>query len=273
MTDVAGRTAFITGGANGIGLGIARALAKAGAKIALVDLDETALENAESELSQTTEVFVTKLDVRDRVAYAQVARQVEAALGHVSILVNNAGVAGGASLEKLNYELWDWGVDINFNGVFNGIRTFVPGMIERKNGGHVVNTASGAGLTAAGAGVLYHATKFGVVGMSEAMHQELTPQNIGVTVLCPGPVNTGIVDRTAATQPKGNSEMSPEQLKAAIAAYQAAKQFLQQGVSPDDVGEMVLRAVKSNQLHLHTCATIKDLLVARHKSIMDAIPQ
>ncbi|QIB65509.1 SDR family oxidoreductase [Kineobactrum salinum] len=272
MTDVAGRTAFITGGANGIGLGIARALAGAGAKIALVDLDESALDAAKDELSKTAEVFAAKLDVRDRDAYAEVAREVELALGCVSILVNNAGVAGGASLDKLNYELWDWGVDINFNGVFNGVRNFVPGMMQREEGGHVVNTASSAGLVANASGVLYHATKFGVVGMSEAMQIELAPHGIGVTVLCPGPVATGIVERTRASQPKISREMSRAQLRAAFEKHDAMKQFLEQGASPDDVGQMVVEAVKTNQLHLHTCASVKDLVVTRHKAIMDAMP-
>lgn len=273
MTDVAGRVAFITGGANGIGLGIARALAKAGAKIALVDLDETALKAAENELSKITSVFIAKLDVRDREAYAQVASDVEAKLGNVSILVNNAGVIGAVPLEKLNYELWDWGIDINFNGVFNGVRTFVPGMIERKDGGHVINTASGAGLVAGLSGVLYHAAKFGVVGMTEAMNHELSEHNIGVTLLCPGPVATDIIERTSAQQPEIAIKMSSEQRNEAVEKYKAAKKFIQQGVSPDAVGEMVLKAVQKEQFYLHTCAMGKDLFAARHKAIMDAIPK
>ena len=205
MTDVQNRTAFITGGANGIGLGIARAFAKAGARIAIVDLDEAALDRAKTELSAQTDVAAFKLDVRDRSEYARIAASVESKLGPVSLLFNNAGVAGGASAAKMTFEMWDWGIGINLIGVINGIQTFLPRMVERRSGGHIVNTASGAGLVEAGAGVLYHTAKFGVVGLSEALRSELAANDIGVSVLCPGPVATGIIDNTRRTQPGVNS--------------------------------------------------------------------
>ena len=101
--------------------------------------------------------------------------------------------------------MWDWGIGINLIGVINGVQTFLPRMVERKHGGHIVNTASGAGLVAAGAGVLYHTAKFGVVGLSEALRTELAANDIGVSVLCPGPVATGIIDNTRKTQPGVNA--------------------------------------------------------------------
>ncbi|HKU97376.1 MAG TPA: SDR family NAD(P)-dependent oxidoreductase, partial [Vineibacter sp.] len=140
MTNVSGRTAFITGGANGIGLGIARAFAKAGARLALVDQDEEALARARTELAATTEVETVVLDVRDRAAFTGVADRIEARLGPVSLVVNNAGVAGGAPAPKLTYELWDWGLGINLDGVVNGVQTFLSRMVERGAGGHIVNT-------------------------------------------------------------------------------------------------------------------------------------
>jgi NAD(P)-dependent dehydrogenase (short-subunit alcohol dehydrogenase family) len=273
MKDIAGRTAFITGGANGIGLGIARALARTGAKVALVDLDAAALEAAKAELSKTTAVFVAKLDVRDRESYATIAQQVEAALGPVTILVNNAGVAGGSSLDKLNYDVWDWGVGINLNGVYNGVRTFVPKMMERKQGGHVVNTASGAGLVAGDAGALYHATKFAVVGLSESMRHELAPRNIGVSVLCPGPVATGIVDRTRTLQPNIDmGALSPEQIKTLTERYKMITAYLQQGMSPDTVGDLVLDAILNDKPYIQTTSEIRPMIAARHQAIMDSIP-
>jgi NAD(P)-dependent dehydrogenase (short-subunit alcohol dehydrogenase family) len=165
MIDVSNRTAFITGGANGIGLGIARAFAKNGTKIAIADLDETALARAKAELSAITKVEAVVLDVRDRENYARTAGRIEASLGPVSLLFNNAGIAGGAAATKMTYEMWDWGVGINLMGVINGIQTFLPRMAERGDGGHIVNTASGAGLVMSGSGVLYHTTKYGVVGL------------------------------------------------------------------------------------------------------------
>jgi NAD(P)-dependent dehydrogenase (short-subunit alcohol dehydrogenase family) len=108
MTDVQGRTAFITGGGNGVGLGIARSFARAGAKLVLVDVDDAALARAKAELQDITPVETFRLDVRDRAAYAKTAEAAERALGPVSLLFNNAGVAGGAAVSKLTYELWDW---------------------------------------------------------------------------------------------------------------------------------------------------------------------
>lgn len=273
MTDVAHRTAFITGGANGIGLGIARALARAGAKIALVDLDAEALSRAEAELKERTEVCSKVLDVRDRAAYARVADEVEATLGPVSILINNAGVAGGAPTSRLTYELWDWGMGINLDGVFNGVQTFLPRIAERGRGGHIVNTASGAGLFAPSGNTLYSTAKFAVVGMGDALRHELTPQGIGVTVLCPGPVATGIIDRTRASQPKVTRSMSPEQKFKAFEKNEQAKVALANGVSPDAVGEMVLAAIEANRPYVHTDRVSAEPVKLRAKALLDAFAE
>lgn len=271
MSDVAHRTAFITGGANGIGLGIARALARAGAKLALVDLDAEGLERAKAELSETTEVFTAAFDVRDRAAYARVADEAEAKLGPVSILINNAGVAGGAPSSRMTYELWDWGMGINLGGVINGVQTFLPRIIERGAGGHIVNTASGAGLFAPPGNTLYCTAKFAVVGMSEALAAELEPQGVGVTVLCPGPVATGIMERTRASQPKVTKSMSTEQRGKAFATNEAARQALAAGVSPDAVGDMVLAAIRENRLYVHTDRVSAEPIKMRTKALLEAL--
>jgi NAD(P)-dependent dehydrogenase (short-subunit alcohol dehydrogenase family) len=263
MTDVAGRTAFITGGANGIGLGIARAFAGAGAKVALVDLDGEALQRAAAELSAVTEVDTHVLDVRDRAGYARVADAVEAKLGPVSLLFNNAGVAGHAPAVKLTYELWDWSTGINLGGVINGVQTFLPRMAERKLGGHIVNTASGAGLVAVGSGVLYHTSKFAVVGMSEALRGELARVGIGVSVLCPGPVATDILARTRAAQPREDG---------AIDTLGRMTNALANGVPPDAVGHMVLDAVKADRLYIYTDGIMKGPIEARTAALLEAIP-
>ncbi|MBP7334225.1 SDR family oxidoreductase [Niveispirillum sp.] len=272
MTDVHGRTAFITGGGNGIGLGIARSLARAGAKLALVDLDTDALARAKAELEQITPVETYRLDVRDRAAYAAVAAAVEQSLGPVSLLFNNAGVAGGAPAAKLTYDLWDWGIGINLHGVINGIQTFLPGMVARGLGGHIVNTASGAGLAATTSGVLYSTAKFGVVGMSEALNAELGGAGIGVTVLCPGPVATGIIQRSASTSPKAGLVLTEEQKRASAERVAKMTVALNQGVGIDDVGEMVLKAVRENSLYIHTDRVMEAPIKARTKALLDAMP-
>lgn len=272
MTEVQGRTAFITGGGNGIGLGIARRLARAGARLALADVDLAGLERAKAELETISPVEVYRLDVRDRQAYAAVAEAAEKALGPVSLLFNNAGVAGGAPIEKMTYELWDWGMGINLYGVINGIQTFLARMVERGEGGHIVNTASGAGLAATGAGVLYTAAKYGVVGMSESLNSELAPLGIGVSVLCPGPVATGIVDRSASDAPKTGEQYSEEQKKARAEQRERSARWLQRGASIDDVGEMVLKAMRENRLYIHTDRFVEPLVKARTQALLDALP-
>jgi NAD(P)-dependent dehydrogenase (short-subunit alcohol dehydrogenase family) len=273
MTDVSGRTAFITGGANGIGLGIARAFARAGAKLALADVDAAALARAKAELERETKVETVALDVRDRDAYARAADAVERALGPVSLLFNNAGVAGAAPAIALSYELWDWAIGINLHGVINGIQSFLPRMTDRRAGGHIVNTASGAGLAATPSGVLYTTAKFAVVGMSEALQQELAPAGIGVSVLCPGPVATDILARTAEVQPEAGSSLTDAQRKERADRIALATQVLKQGVDPDRVGEMVLEAVLADRLYIHTDRIMAPLIEARAKALLDAMPE
>jgi NAD(P)-dependent dehydrogenase (short-subunit alcohol dehydrogenase family) len=270
MDRVEGKTAFITGGARGIGLGIARAFARAGAKLALVDIDDPSLASARSELAKLTAVETFKLDVRDREAYARVADEAEARLGPVSILCNNAGVAGAAHVTRLTYEYWDWVLGINLNGVINGIQTFLPRLLERGGGAHIVNTASGAGLASGASGILYTTSKFAVVGLSESLRLELEPFKIGVSVLCPGPVATDIIANSRITQPA--ETRTEEERKSWEAIVARANTFLAQGTPPDEVGEMVLAAVKANRLYIHTDRIMARAIEARAKALLDAMP-
>lgn len=229
-----------------------------------------ALDRAKAELSQITDVVAHRLDVRDRAKYARIADIVEGKLGPVTLLFNNAGIAGGAPAAKLTYEMWDWGIGINLMGVINGIQTFLPRIVARASGGHIVNTASGAGLIEAGAGVLYHTAKFGVVGLSEALRAELASSHIGVSVLCPGPVATNIIDNTRRTQPGLDSSAPLE--PGAQTRLARTRKFLEGGVSPDAVGEMVLRAVQDNGLYIHTDRMVMAGIEARAKALLEAFP-
>lgn len=269
MTDIAGRVAFITGGANGIGLGIARALAKAGARLALVDLDEKALEEAGA-LREVTDVFTAHLDVRDRAAYQRVADAAEEALGPVSILVNNAGVSCGFPLEKLSFDLWDWGLGVNLGGVVNGVQIFLERMTNLGNGGHIVNTASLAGLvppTQAGS-ALYSTAKYAVVGLSEALSVELEPKGIRVSVLCPGPVATDFIAHAAQTRPESANAAFQEQL----GRIEARQKYLASGLSPDFVGEMIRKAIESDQLYVPTHDYISAGIRRRTDLILASLP-
>jgi NAD(P)-dependent dehydrogenase (short-subunit alcohol dehydrogenase family) len=269
MDRVDGKIAFITGGARGIGLGIARAFARNGVKLALADIDQGALATAKSELSNLTAVETFMLDVRDRSAYARVADETESRLGPVSILCNNAGVAGGQDVTRLTYEYWDWVLGINLNGVINGIQSFLPRMLERSAGGHIVNTASGAGLAAGPGNMLYTTSKFAVVGLSESLRLALEPFGIGVSVLCPGPVNTKILSNSRDTQPH-----SPTAGESAISETVLAQvnAFLAAGADPNQVGEMVLAAVTANRLYIHTDRIMVEAIESRTKALLDAMP-
>lgn len=272
MTDVQGRTAFITGGANGIGLGIARSLARVGVGLALADVDGDALARAKDQLAGTTRVETYVLDVRDRAAYAATADAVEQALGPVSLLFNNAGVLSAENVRRLTYDLWDWSLGVNLYGVINGVQTFLPRMVERGQGGHIVNTSSGAGLAVPGSGVLYSTAKFGVVGMSEALNAELKSAGIGVSVLCPGPVATGIVERSAEARPETGEPLSEAHAQRRAQQRTQTSLMLQQGATIDAVGDMVLEAIRADALYIHTDRVMEELIRARNLALLAAMP-
>ena len=203
MTDLAGRTAFVTGGANGIGLGLARALLAEGCKVAIADIREESIEQAVKMLD-TGEVIGVPLDVSSRDGFARAADQAEAALGPVSLLFNNAGINLFQTIDESSYDDWDWVLGVNLHGVINGVVTFVPRMKERGEGGHVVNTASMAGFLAGPVPGIYNCSKFAVRGLSESLCYSLVPHGIGVSVLCPGLVKSYIY---------ASDEVRPEALK------------------------------------------------------------
>lgn len=259
MTSWNGSTAVITGGAQGIGLGIAREAAVRGARLALLDLDAEALDAARAELSQVVPTLTFVHDVRDREGFAELADRIEADLGPVDKLFNNAGVAPFVSAATMTYDQWDWAVGINLMGVINGIQTFVPRMLARGEGGYVVNTASGAGLVGS-TGVMYATTKFAVVGLSESLRLDLADHDITVSVLCPGPVNTAIVGNSLAQQGLGDNPHLRE-------AADNATTFLAAGRSTDEVGRLVGAAMDQKATWIHTDALIGPALEQRHEAL------
>lgn len=266
--DLAGRTAFITGGAQGIGLGIARAAAAAGMHVALADVDAAALEQAKAELAATTQVATVVLDVREREAFAAAADQVEAEVGPVWLVCNNAGVAGNVKVPNLTYEAWDWVMGINLDGVYNGIQTFVPRLIER-GGGHVVNTASGAGLLSAYSGFLYAASKAAVVGLSEALRTELAPYSVGVTCLCPSAVNTNIIGNTTGSAPDVGERTVMDGMDEHLGFF---AKLLADGTDPDLVGRMVLDGVRDGSTYVLTDDLMRNHLQLRTDELLAAMP-
>lgn len=264
MTDWANSIAFVTGGGQGIGLGIARALIKRGVHVAIADVNESALESAKADLTAAGGVVATyRLDVRDRAAYIEVADRVESELGPVNLLFNNAGIAPTLGLAELSFDAWDVALGVNLYGVVNGLQVFLPRMIERGQGGYVVNTASGAGFISA-AGILYTAAKHAVVGLSEALKPEAAQYGIGVSVLCPGIVATDIMKHTQEIA--GDLRLVPD------AIGEETGQALAAGTAPDAVGEMVIAGMEADATWIQTDAMIVPYLRQRVEAVLASFP-
>jgi NAD(P)-dependent dehydrogenase (short-subunit alcohol dehydrogenase family) len=269
------KTALVTGGAQGIGLGIARALVNAGCHVAIIDVDEAALDTARDDLDNPR-VTARTLDVRDRQAYERVVQDVETELGPISILCNNAGVAGAFSISEMSYQLWDLVLGVNLGGAINGYQTVLPRMIERGTPGHIVNTAAGSGLAVAGAvaGYMYQTSKYAVVGLSESTRTQLRQagHDIGVTVLCPGPVATNIIDTTFQALPDSMKQVPDDEQTARQAAIDQFKAYHAQGVQPDAVGTLVVDAIRHDRQYIHTDRTMWDPIWERTRRLLDAMP-
>lgn len=264
MDDLRGKVAFITGGAQGIGLGMARAFRSEGAELVLVDIDRDALDAARDELGAATYV----LDVRDRDAYEAVVTDAEQAVGPIAVLCNNAGVGGGASVTQMTYDMWDWVLGVNIGGVVNGFQTVVPRMVSRGEG-HIVSTASGAGLVSTeGTGFMYNASKYAVVGLSESIRYDLEKRGIGVSVLCPGPVATDIFEHTEAGRPD-KRELTGKQRES---FERTATWLKEKGTPPDAVGHMVVDGVKANAPYIHTDRLLEHAVIKRATRIVAAMP-
>src|SRR5260370_20542983 len=197
MKDLRDKTAFITGGSSGIGLGIAKVLAEEGMKVAITYRGQAHLDEAMGYFQSRPrlEIHPIRLDVTDRAAVAAAADQAEARLGKVQVLVNNAGIAVGGLLENATYRDWDEVLGTNLGGVINGLVTFLPRMVESGLEAHIVNVSSVGGLVALGPTGIYSTSKFAVTGLTEALRADMAGRNIGVAVCCPGRVRANIGER------------------------------------------------------------------------------
>lgn len=258
---VAGRTAVVTGAASGIGRAIALRLAAAGARVALADVDEPELERAGAEARAAgAEAICVPTDVGDAEAVERLRERTLEAFGGVHLLVNNAGVVVGGRFMDQSQATWEWVLDVNLWGVVHGLRAFLPDLLAA-DAGHVVNTASMAGLITQGIAAPYAASKFAVVALSETLHHDLRAQgaNVGVTVLCPGFVRTRIMS---------SDRHRPELAGAPDAGFARAATLVERGMAPERVAEQVLEAVASRRFYLFTEADgWMDLVGRRHRAI------
>ena len=269
MKDFKGRTAFITGGASGIGLGMARAFGRAGMNVIVADIDlgaaKAAAEQLVSEQIKAAPVFV---DVTDRASMRSAALDSVAAFGKIHVVCNNAGVAVGGPLGTIKERDWDWIMDVNLKGVVYGTEVFAPLIKSHGEGGHFVNTASMAGMISPPGLEPYCATKFAVVAMSEGWAAQMAPQNIGVSVLCPGFVRTRIHESGRARQDKygGTGDVDP-----GVGATRAdSASNVMNGIDPDIVGQRVFEGVRDNDMYIFTHPHFKDFTQARFNAILAA---
>ncbi|MGH8228563.1 MAG: SDR family NAD(P)-dependent oxidoreductase [Steroidobacteraceae bacterium] len=272
MNDFHGKGAFVTGGASGIGLGIVEALVGAGASVVIADLRQDHLDEALEHFSRAglrERVHGIALDVTDRAAMANAAQETERRLGKIHVLVNNAGVGIEGPLRGATFDDWDFGLGVNLGGVVNGIQTFVPRIRAHGEGGHVVNTASLAGLVWMPSFMAVYATsKAAVITLSECIRDDLAPDHIGVSVLCPGPVKSNI-HQSGRNRP---GKFSGSSGFADAEAHLARRTVSPLWMEPEVVGAKVLAAIRSGELYIITHGEWRDAFEQRVDTIRKAMP-
>jgi NAD(P)-dependent dehydrogenase (short-subunit alcohol dehydrogenase family) len=274
MEKLAGRTALITGGASGIGLGMARAFIAAGLRVAIADINETVLEAAEAALPDLGKAVT--LDVTRAADWDRALDGVEASLGPVEILCNNAGVSQGRfadgreiTVAEMPEALWRMVLEINATGVFLGAQAAASRMLARGQEGHIVNTASTGGLMAPGGMAAYCASKFAVVGLSESLRAELAPAGIGVSVLCPGGVRSNLFGSSVAVRAR-----TPDAFEGmATVGSPALRHEQAQRMDPVSVGELVLRSIAANAMYIIPHPEYLGHIDERHAALTAAFGQ
>jgi NAD(P)-dependent dehydrogenase (short-subunit alcohol dehydrogenase family) len=271
MQDFNGKTAFVTGGASGIGFAMAKGFLEAGMNVMLADIEEKALASAlRSFAAYDNRLGGVVLDVSLRDAYEQAAAETFAKFGKVHVVCNNAGVSRAGPLDKIAPSDWEWVWGVNVRAAVAGIQIFLPHMKAHGEGGHIVNTASMAGLGGSALSGVYCSTKFAVVGISETLAEELRGTNIGVSVLCPAFVRTNM-PMNGRNRPERFG--GPLDILADPALKERNARFLEAtktALDPDRVAPMVLRAIRENRLYIVTDPARRDVVEARHARLMRA---
>jgi NAD(P)-dependent dehydrogenase (short-subunit alcohol dehydrogenase family) len=271
MREFKGKTAFVTGGASGIGLAMAKAFAENGMNVMLADVEPSALDSALKDLNPYgNHVRGVACDVADPDSVERAAQATFEAFGKVHILCNNAGVAAGSGIDTISVESWRWVVDVNLMGVVYGVRSFLPHMRAHGEGGHIVNTASMAGMVS-GWFSPYDATKFAVVAMSEGLRPQLQPLGIGVSVLCPFFVRTNIGESGRNRQERYGQMSTLDPGSPAAAVVEEIRKQIAAGLDPADVAARVLAAIENEELYIFTHPNMRRFVEARFAAIEAAM--
>ncbi len=270
MKDFHGKIAFITGGASGLGLGLAKVFSEAGCKVVIADVRQSAVDEALAWFrGRNAAVHGIRLDVTDRAAYAAAADEVEQVYGSAPQLVfNNAGVNTFGPTEKSTYEDWDWLMGVDFWGVVNGMQTFVPRMIASGRPGHIVNTSSMGGFEGSTAAAIYCAAKAAVNNLSESYRMSLEKYGIGVTVCTPANIKSNIAEATRIRPAhlKNTGYLVNEQ------TIESLKSIHVHGMEPEVLAGHIKAAVEANQAYCIPYPEVKEELEKHFKAILDAIP-
>jgi len=260
MKNLKGKVAFITGGASGIGFGMAKAFCNAGMKVMIADIEHEPMQNAVAQLTQDgAEAACVQVDVSNRDTVFAAAEATIEAFGKVHVLCNNAGVLVDGRSEKVNADNWNWVVDVNLWGVVNGLQAFLPLIQSHGDGGHVVNTSSMAGMVNFRGTGPYNATKFAVVALSETLMEEHKKDNLGISVLCPGAVNTKIAESGRNRQGEYGG------VDGSVNAPMAA--LLPDALDPSIVGRQVLEAIVDDQPYIFTDPSLRRHITERFRRL------
>jgi NAD(P)-dependent dehydrogenase (short-subunit alcohol dehydrogenase family) len=269
MKDLAGKTAFVTGAASGIGFGIAGALAQAGVKVMLCDVEEAALAKAVEGLKRTNaDVDGVRADVSLKSELKTAADATIARYGKVHILVNNAGVGGGGTYGAWTDAGWDWTLGVNLMAVIWGIEIFGPLIEQHGEGGHIVSTASIAGLISSGGNITYNVSKYGVVALSEGLRGELATRGIGVSALCPGFIRTRIMD-SFRNLPERFDRPSEDRLAAMRSSemFKFVQERVLHGIEPSYVGDLVREGIENDWPYIFTDLEFEPVIEGRFAAI------
>ncbi|MEJ2761091.1 MAG: SDR family NAD(P)-dependent oxidoreductase [Gammaproteobacteria bacterium] len=269
MKEVKGKVAFITGGASGVGLGMAEVFSRAGMKVAIADIRQDHLDEAVAYLKgKDISVHPVNVDVTDREGMARAAQETVQVFGKVHLLCNNAGINLFKTVDESTYEDWDWVTGINLDGVFNGIKSFLPHIEAHGEGGHIVNTASMASFVAGATAGIYTATKFAVRGMSESLRLSLADRRIGVSILCPGLVKSRIYESEQirpANLTRPDHEVDEEWVE-------RLEQVHEMGMDPVEVGEKTLRGIRNNDFYILSHPDHKEEVEILCEELINAFP-
>ena len=268
MQNLPGKTAFVTGGASGIGLGIAKALLGAGMNVVIADIREDHLAAAAAELGAPARVLALRLDVTDRAAYARAADAAEARFRRIHLLCNNAGVAVVGPTELATFSDWDWVMGVNLGGTINGIVILLPRILRHGEGGHIVNTASMSGLVPHPGATIYGTSKGAAVAMMECMRAELEPRGVICSAFCPGAVQSNIAEagktRPAALADSGYAEADKRR--------QQNTSYFHLFRTKEEIGQRVLQGILNDELFIMTHSEFRQGVEERAQAMCAAVP-